>query len=57
LWAFGSVIHAASSMGSMGGGMGEAFSDLFSVGLGLYLAPVAAIVLCAGGLRRFLRNA
>lgn len=57
LWAFGSVIRAARSMGSMGGGMGEAFSELFSVGLGLYLAPVAAIVLCVGGLRRFLRSA
>ena len=54
LWAIFAVMKIMDSLG--GGIMGD-MSDLVSIDFGFYLSLVAAIVLAAGGVKRFLRTA
>lgn len=49
------VLYALwSGSRSIGGAAGGEASDLFSLGVGAYLSLVAAVVLAAGGVKRFL---
>jgi hypothetical protein len=54
VWAGVTVLH---TLDSVGGRFADEMSSLFSVGPGLPLAFAAAIVLAAGGAKRFLRGA
>jgi hypothetical protein len=54
LWAIFAVL---SIVDSMGGGMMGDMSDLISINFGFYLSLLAALVLAAGGARRFLSAA
>lgn len=52
-WAIISVLRIMNSMGSeVAGAMG----NVFSIGFGLYLTIAAAVVLAAGGAKRFMKN-
>jgi hypothetical protein len=53
LWALWSGRHAITG-GSGGGPMGQGASDVFSLGLGAYLAIVSAVVLAVAGVKRYL---
>jgi hypothetical protein len=52
LYALWSGTRALSGGGGPGGGMG----DLFSFGIGFYLALISGVVLAAGGVKRFLTS-
>lgn len=57
VWAMVSTLHTVGhAVGPMmGGELGNELSQVFSVGAGLYLAVVSALVLAAGGAWRALR--
>lgn len=58
LGAIWSGVHAiGAATGGLGGDFARQMSDAFSLGFGFYLSLAAAVVLAAGGAKRFLRAA